>query len=110
MRANDDGSMLLAYGVQVGERLTLLEPTDLVESTAKALEAAVDDFKHEAGHGPESILTFHCLGRYREANRLGVVGPLFDALNVAPIVGLNTYGEQYGAMHMNHSVTAIMFG
>ncbi len=110
MRVNDDHSLLLAYSVQVGEQLNLLEPGDLVESTEHAIRSALEAFEQEFGKPASSMLAFHCLGRFREATRNNQVDQLFAALHQLPILGLNTYGEQYGAMHMNHSLTALLFG
>ncbi len=104
----DDG-LFLAYSVQVGDRLNLLRPVEMVAKTKHVVGQAITDLEARGG-SPQAMLLFHCLGRYVEARNDGIVQPLFDALNQVPLCGLNTYGEQFGARHMNHSVTGILFG
>lgn len=100
---------LLAYSVQVGDRLCLLSPLDIVDESATAMKRAVERLTADGGV-PHGALLFHCLGRYLEGRQNDVLLPLFDALNQLPLAGLNTYGEQFGGRHMNHSLTGILFG
>ena len=99
----------LAYSVQRGDRLNVLRPVALVEKSKSAIAAPIESLRAR-GAAPHAMLAFHCLGRYHEAEHLGVVSELFDAMNQLPIAGLNTYGEQFGSRHMNHSLCGILFG
>lgn len=110
MRVESNDALLMAYGVQKGEFLNLLEPGDIVQTTRDALAEELAEFESEHGVAAQSMLAFHCLGRYREARLRGVLPELYAALNQLPLIGLNTYGEQFGGLHMNHSLTAILFG
>lgn len=104
-----DGVIHLAYSVQRGDRLNLLASTGFVEKSQTAIQAAMAELQQIGGE-PQGMLAFHCLGRYLEAQRLGVVDELFKAMHQLPLVGLNTFGEQYGSRHMNHSLCGILFG
>ena len=108
MRAQD-GELELAYSVQRGDKLNLLSAHGLVEKSETVVRDSLKRLR-EAGGDPQAMLAFHCLGRYLEAQRLNVVEELFDAMDQVPICGLNTYGEQFGSRHMNHSLCAVILG
>ena len=108
MTAVEEG-LLLAYSVQLGDTLHLLRPTDLVGRTRAEMRAAIDKLGARGGE-PRAGLLFNCFGRYLEARFDGTVEPLAEALHQLPICGLNTYGEQFAARHMNHSLTGVLFG
>lgn len=108
MRCMENG-FFMAYSVQRGERLALLESENMVEKSRQAITEAVSQIQERGGE-PQALLLFHCLGRILESEVLGVKEELFEALHQAPICGLNTYGEQYQSMHMNHSITGLIFG
>lgn len=108
MRAGEEG-FLLAYSVQVGDQLNLLQPVEMVQKSRDTVAETTQRLVARGGE-PRAALLFHCLGRYLEAKSEGTIEPLFEALAQAPLCGLNTYGEQFGARHMNHSLTGIIFG
>jgi len=104
-----ENGFLMAYSLQRGEQVALLEPVDMVEKTRDAIRHGIEGIEDEGGE-PQAILLFHCFGRFLESEELGVKAELFEALHQAPLCGLNTLGEQYLSMHMNHSMTGIIFG
>ncbi len=108
MRA-EGGRIELAYSVQAGDRLNLLHADGLVPKSQLAIEAAISNLR-AAGGSPQALLAFHCLGRYLEGQRLGVLEELYGAMNQVPLLGLNTYGEQFASRHMNHSLCGVLFG
>ena len=108
MRA-DAKHLFLAYSVQRGDRLNLLHADGLVEKSSSAIADAIADLRAANGT-PQALLAFHCLGRYLEARRLGVIEQLYGAMHQVPLLGLNTYGEQFGSRHMNHSLCGVLFG
>lgn len=108
MNPLEGGGLLLGAPVHHGERINLLEAGDLVLESRESLERAI----LEVG-GPEQakgMLLFHCYGRFLEAKHGGILEPLFDAMHQIPLCGFNTLGEQFGAMHVNHSITGVVFG
>lgn len=102
----EDGALRLGNSLQLGDRLNLLQPGDLVATTREAVKRAAQGLGKEV----QASLLFHCLSRSQEARSKGLVEELFEAINIAPTCGLNTYGEQFSAMHLNHHLIGVLFG
>lgn len=100
-----DGPLNVARQVETGQRLMLMRAGDIVAAT----DAEVARLTQELGRTPRALLLFNCLGRHLSAAQDGQLQPLFDALHVAPLGGFNTYGEQFGTLHINHTLTGIAF-
>ncbi len=100
------GRFKMGSPVHEGERLNLLESGDLIERTREAIASVIE----RVGGTPRGGIFFHCLGRYIEAEQKGCIPELYEAMDQLPFVGLNTFGEQYGALHVNHSMTGVIFG
>jgi hypothetical protein len=82
--------MLFYCSVKEGMELSLLESTDIIASTKKALE----DARKEPG-GISGIVNFNCILRTLELGQKKLAedyGKLFEA---EPTVGFSTYGEQF---------------
>ncbi len=109
VQIHDDGSFRVANSVQYGEKLNILEARDLVGSTRMCLEQMLDEIADDGGD-LLGMLLFHCLSRHIEATATGQLDELGDALCQGPICGLNTYGEQFETLHLNHSLTGVLFG
>ncbi len=45
-----------------------------------------------------------------EANTLNVVDELAQAMSPIPAAGFTTYGEQFGPLQVNHTLTGLIFG
>ncbi len=99
----------LAYSVQVGDRVNILQPVDMI-GKSRELMASASRRLADRGTSPQAALLFHCFGRYLEASADGILDELFEAMDQMPLVGLNTYGEQWENRHMNHSITGIVLG
>jgi hypothetical protein len=98
-----DNSIFFYCGVKEGIELTLLESTDIIASTKKALDAA----RAELG-GISGIINFNCILRTLELRDKGlstVYGELFADY---PTIGFSTYGEQFIG-HMNQTSTMLIF-
>lgn len=108
-QAHDDGSFRVANSVQHGEKLSILEARDLVGTTRQSIQQIIDEVTADGGD-VQGMLLFHCLSRYIEANETGQLDALAEALCQGPICGLNTYGEQFETLHLNHSLTGVIFG
>lgn len=104
-----DGTLVVGSTVQHGQTLALLEAKDLVESSRACLEHVISRVSpHE--QDPAAMLLFHCTMRDIEARQSGQLDALAEALSQAPLCGLNCRGEQFATMHMNHSMTGVVFG
>lgn len=106
----DGGFLRMSKTVHPGDELRVLEPGNLIESTRSEVSDAIGAFRERHGRDCRGALFFHCFGRYLEARSEGTVDALADALGQLPFAGLNTYGEQYEAMHTNHTLTGALFG
>ena len=100
----DRDYLIMASAVNEGTVLTLMKPGDILRDTMELGST----LKTELGNVGFLIL-FNCLGRYEETVAKQLSGDVFDALNISPLLGFNTYGEQFCSLHMNHSITGVAF-
>jgi hypothetical protein len=59
---------------------------------------------------PAGMLLFNCGGRMWEATSGSIVDDLAGAMRPIPAAGFTTYGEQYGTLQVNHTLTGLAFG
>lgn len=104
-KLNPDGSLSFYCAIDTGVVLTLAETGDMVAALAATL-ARLDD---ELG-GIDFVLGFDCIHRRLEAAARGVTAEIAALLGRYRVVGFATYGEQFGAMHLNHTFTGVAFG
>lgn len=99
-----EGSHVILYcNVKQGADLYLLNSTDIVEDTRKALA----EKKQELG-SLSAIINFNCILRtldLKQQERTQEYGKLFEEV---PTVGLSTYGESYIG-HINQTATMVLF-
>lgn len=105
MRLEGD-ALRFACAVEEGAILTLMEPGDMVADTVAGLERVCKKLGGEV----DGVLAFNCLGRLFEAQDTGRVEDLARAFQRWPVIGLQTYGEQYGSVHVNATLTGIVLG
>ncbi len=101
-RVNADGSLAFLCAIDEGVVLTVAHGLDLVRN----LEEAFADITAEIGV-PDLVIAFDCILRGLEMDQAGTraqAGRLADRNHA---VGFLTYGEQYDAMHVNHTFTGI---
>ncbi len=96
-------SMLFYCGVKEGIELNLLESSDILADTKKALEMA----KSELG-GISGIINFNCILRTLELRQKGLTEEYGKLFSDAPTIGFSTYGEQFIG-HMNQTATMLIF-
>jgi hypothetical protein len=97
-----DGSMVFYCAIKEGMELSLLQSTDIISDTARALE----DAKTEFGE-PSAIINFNCILRTLELREKGLAeqyGKLFSQVST---VGFSTYGEQFIG-HINQTATMLV--
>ncbi len=90
--------------VKEGMTLSLLESTDIVADTRKAIV----DKKAEMGD-LRGIVNFHCILRTLELEDKGLTDAYGKLFSHIPTVGFSTYGEQYIG-HINQTSTMLVFG
>lgn len=106
MTVQDDGSLLMGGAVEEGAVLALMEGGDLVDDTRLGVQQALEAL----GGSPSGMVLFSCGGRQLEARARGVVEPMVHAMSPVPAAGFVTYGEQFGPMQINHTLTGLLLG
>jgi hypothetical protein len=104
-KVNDDDSLQFFCAIDEGIVLSIARSGDLVAD----LEAVFSKLREDLGP-VQATIGFDCILRYLEMEQgdmLADVSRLHDLNNV---VGFNTYGEQFGTMHMSQTFTGIAFG
>ncbi|WP_204165253.1 FIST signal transduction protein [Methylobacterium radiodurans] len=104
-RLNPDGSLSFFCAIDEGVVLTLAEPRDIVAATRDEL-ARLD---HALG-GIDLIIGFECVLRRLDAESRQVRQGIADLYRRFNVVGFETFGEQYRAMHLNQTFTGIAIG
>jgi hypothetical protein len=103
-RAIQDGGLAFYCKITEGMQLHLLQSTDIVADTRKAVED-----QQAAMGGFSGLINFHCILRTLELEQRGRTddyGRLFARI---PTIGFSTYGEQYLG-HINQTSTILAFG
>lgn len=86
-----------------GMELSLLEGTDIVADTRKALTA-----KRQQMGGCSGVVNFHCILRTLELEQKKETESYGQVFKDFPTVGLSTYGESYIG-HINQTSTMVLF-
>jgi hypothetical protein len=98
-----DGSMVFYCHVKEGMKLSLMESTNIVEHTQKAIEAKA----HQLG-GLAGIINFHCILRTLDLEYKNLTEAYGRLFSDTPTIGFSTYGEQYIG-HINQTSTMLVF-
>lgn len=104
-KRNSDDSLSFYCAIGTGVVLTVAETREM----AGALEEALAELDRELG-GIAFVLGFDCVHRRIEAVGRQVTSRIADVFRRFRVVGFNTYGEHYDAMHLNHTFTGVAFG
>lgn len=99
----DNGAMAFYCGVREGMELSLLESTDIIEDTRKAINQAREESGRIIG-----IINFNCILRKLELKQKNLTTEYGDLFSTASTVGFSTYGEQYIG-HINQTATMLVF-
>jgi hypothetical protein len=102
---NADGSLAFTCAIDDGVVLSIAKPVDMAESAQDAL----DDIRDKIG-SIDVIIGFDCALRRLDAANRQVTHQLSEVYRRNNVIGFNTYGEQYRAMHLNQTLTGIAFG
>jgi hypothetical protein len=104
-KVNPDGSLTFFCAIEEGLVLRAARCGDLVAD----LEDAFAQLRDEIGE-PQLVIGCDCILRKLEVVQRGIedrVATLFRENNV---IGFNSYGEQYGGVHVNQTLTGIAIG
>lgn len=102
---NDDGSLTFFCAIDNGLVLTVARSVGMVASTREQIEQIENDI------GPVDILFgFDCIYRKLDAEHRQTTHRIVSLYREKNFIGFNTYGEQYGSMHINQTFTGIAIG
>jgi hypothetical protein len=93
-----DGKMVFYCNIKRGMELSLLESTDIIKDTTKAIEKCT---------GAAGLINFNCILRTLELeakNQTEAYGQIFSKI---PTIGFSTYGEAYLG-HINQTATILV--
>jgi hypothetical protein len=100
-----EGGLRFYCNIPEGMEVDLMNSTDLVGDTAKAVAAAGD----QLGEGLSAALLFDCVLRRLELDATDKHSELLECFSPATVAGFYTYGESWLG-HMNQTCTGILFG
>jgi hypothetical protein len=104
-KVNEDGSLTFFCAIDKGLVLTVAKGTDIIRNLADQLAAV----RAEIGP-PELLIGCECILRSLELEQKQLKGEAGRLLAEQNIVGFNTFGEQFQAMHVNQTFTAAAIG
>jgi hypothetical protein len=104
-QVNPDGSLTFFCAIEEGVVLRVATGKEMLvnlENTFEMLEAEL---------GPlELVLGCDCILRNLEAQERKLMEPLGALMQGHKVVGFSSYGEQYGGVHINQTLTGIAIG
>lgn len=99
----DGGRIVFYCQIMEGMELEVLEATDIVAETRRAIEA-----QKAGSNGVRGLIDFQCILRtlqLRKEDRCRQYGEIFSGI---PMAGFSTYGEAYLG-HLNQTSTMLLF-
>lgn len=103
--ANPDGSLTFYCAIDEGVVLRVAHGNNLLAN----LETTLAGLRQELGEC-QAMLVCDCILRNLEATREGQKDAVGEVFRRNSAVGFSTYGEQYGGVHVNQTLTAIAIG
>jgi hypothetical protein len=105
-KANPDGSLTFFCAIDNGLVLTVAKHSaSLVDNLDAGLAAIRQTIPR-----PALIFVSDCILRRLEMQQYGEIERAKKVLSQYPLIGFSTYGEQFGSVHVNHTLTALVLG
>lgn len=104
-KANPDGSLTFYCAIDEGLVLRVAHGEGLVEN----LQATFDRLRSEIGP-LQGVLACDCILRNLEVTQDELKPAVAEVFRRNNAVGFSTYGEQFGGVHVNQTLTGIAFG
>lgn len=100
-----EGALQFACAIEEGVVLSMARRGDYLGVLRDALERA-----RTCVGEPELLIAFDCVLRLYETHESGIGPEVSELMRRHKAIGFNTYGEQYNAQHVNHTLTAVAIG
>lgn len=100
----DDGAMQLFCAIDEGVVLRVGKACCIHDKLETVLSNAC------VGVDPQLVLMFDCITRRLEVDHTGSRKAFTNVVSGFPSIGFSTYGEQYNGVHVNQTVTGVVFG
>jgi hypothetical protein len=104
-KANPDGSLTFFSAIDEGVVLRAAVGVDLLPN----LESLMTEIHDRVGD-PQLVIAFDCILRKLEISERHLTESVSSLLRDNCVVGFNTYGEQYGGVHVNQTLTGVAIG
>ena len=104
-KANPDGSLTFYCAIDVGLILRVATGVNLLDDldeTLRGLQAKLGEL--------QALFAFDCILRNLELEQKGLKPRVGEMLRRNHAVGFSTYGEQYGGVHVNQTLSGIAIG
>lgn len=96
-------SMLFFCNILEGMEVRLLEATNIIEDTRKAIENKINEFGNIEG-----IINFDCIERILQLEKKNLGREYGEIFRNIPTAGFSTYGEEFIG-HINQTSTMLVF-
>ena len=104
-KVNADGSLTFYCAIEAGLVLTLATSRSLPEQMKIQVEGLARELPDL-----QLILGCDCILRRLELERRGESARMAEVLAPYPFVGFSTFGEQFGGLHVNQTLTGLAIG
>ncbi len=101
-KVNDDGSLTFFCAIDEGIVLTVAQGVDIVDNLKQAFSAVESTIGK-----PKVVLGCDCILRGLELDQRQIRSQVGEIMAANQVCGFGTYGEQYNAMHVNQTFTAV---
>lgn len=98
-------SLLMGGAIEAGTVLSVMSQGDIVDHARRSLTDIIAKVPR-----PQGQLLFDCGGRLLGASATGQLKELGRVYNQIPTAGFTTYGEFFGPLLVNHTLTGVVFG
>lgn len=104
-KVNEDGSLTFFCAIDEGLVLTVAKGKDLINQLKKTVDALAESHENIF-----CTLGFDCILRRLELERNQELQQAGELLSTIKFLGFSTFGEQYGAVHINQTLTGVVIG
>lgn len=103
--ANPDNSLTFYCAIDEGIVMTLGESTDIIMSLDKLFAGLTEDVLEI-----DKIIGFDCVLNSVEVEQRQLKSAVSNVFAQHGVVGFSTYGEQFGSLHVNQTLTGLAIG